>query len=131
MLLLDVRASESIFTHPGIIFCFHRSDTFYSSYMPQMTSTQKNLNDTCFHPSVIDLGPEDPMFLGMVWLFERGHLRGMSSANDIKKPQYQTPNLLKSKLNKHSSAFWGKPLTVHFSILTIQLGELEGNLFTG
>lgn len=130
-LLLDVRASESIFTHPGSIFCFHRSDRFCSSYIPQMTSTQNILNDTCFHLSVTDLGPEDPMFHGIVWLIERGHLQVTSSASDIKKPHHQNSNLPKSKLNNHSSAFWGKPLTVHFSIVMIQLGELEGNLFTG
>lgn len=104
---------------------------FYPSYTPQTTSTQNILKNTCSHTSVTDLGPEDPIFLGIVWLFERDHLQGMSNARDINKPNYQKPNLPKSKLNKHSSAFWGKPLTVHFAIVMIQLGELEGNLFTG
>lgn len=131
ILLLDVRASESIFTHPGSIFCFHRSDRFYSSYIPQMTSTQKHFKWHLFPSFCNRLGPEDPMFLGIVWLFERGHSQGMSGASNIKKPHYQNPNSLKSKLSKHSSAFWGKQLTVHFSIVMIQLGELEGNLFTG
>lgn len=48
--LLDVRASESIFTHPGSIFCFHRSDRFYHSDIPQMTFNQNISKDTCFHP---------------------------------------------------------------------------------
>lgn len=131
-ILLQMSGPQSLFLLTQEIFSLLTDLLCFICLTPLKRLLPKTfLSDTCSHTSVTDVGPEDPIFLGIVWLFERDHLQGMSNASDINKPNYQKPNLQKSKLNKHSSAFWGKPSTVHFAIVMIQLGELEGNLFTG
>jgi len=46
----------------------------------------------------------------------------MISAGEIKR------NITEIKV-EHRSAFWGKLLAAHFSIVMVRLGELEGNFF--
>lgn len=53
----------------------------------------------------------------------------MSNTSEIKKPNYQKAKL--TEIEQTQVSLLGKPLTVHFSIVRIQLGELEGNLFIG
>lgn len=55
----------------------------------------------------------------------------MSNASEIKKPNYQKAKLTETEVEQTQISLLGKPLTVHFSIVRIQLGELEGNSFIG
>lgn len=66
------------------------------------------LSDTFFHPSVTDLGPEDPMFFGIVFLFERGHLQGMNNASNIKKAKLPKTKLTKIKVEQTQLCLFGE-----------------------
>lgn len=111
-LILDVRASSDFFfINPGQSFLFHR---FYRSYplrsLKTLLSKTFQLSASSFDNFVTLLSPEGPVFLGIVWLFQRWSLAGYEQCERDQKAKLPKAKLTEIKAEQTQVSLLGKTI---------------------